>query len=144
MMRSELKLLGSYLNYIQDIVSNYNLQADDVLRRMGLTKHTDALDFVAVKEKLRFLDPSLKDAKAEKVAKELMKGKEKLEIVELIKLLGCEAGSFKDFSDILIFLDNSRKEKEWHRKQLLLIKRKVGDSNKLRQHFEVILYFTSY
>ena len=92
--------LGSYLNYIQDIVSKYNLQADDVLRRMGLTKNSNALDFAALKEKLRFLDPSLKDSKAEKVAKDLMKGKEKLEIPDLIKLLGCEAGQFIYFYSI--------------------------------------------
>lgn len=59
---------------------------------MGLNRSSPAQTTSSLKEKVKLLDPSLNDTKAIKVAQEVLRGKEKIEISELLEVLGCLPG----------------------------------------------------
>jgi hypothetical protein len=82
------------VNYIRDVIAKYNLQTDDVLRRMDLNRNSNALNVHELKESLKMLDPSLNDFKALKLARQMMKDQTKIDISELMQMLGCPPGTF--------------------------------------------------
>jgi len=78
---------------MRDVITKYNLQTDDILRRMGLTRSSNPLNEYELQESFMLLDPSLDQKKSLKLAKDILKKKEKLEVKELIEILGCPPGS---------------------------------------------------
>lgn len=82
------------MNYIRDVVAKYNLQTDDVLRRMELHKDHPPIDITSLTQSLILLDPSLNVYKAEKVANELLGDHDEINMITLIRALGCPEGYF--------------------------------------------------
>ena len=53
---------------MRDIIGKYNLQTDDVLKRMKLTRSQFHINFLELKEALKNLDPNLIEGAAVKLA----------------------------------------------------------------------------
>lgn len=117
------------------MITKYNLQTDDVLRRMELTRNSNPLDANALKQALTLLDPSLDGYKALKLSKELLKNKSTLEIQELTDILGCPPGII--LLSIYEYVDDPHEHSDWYHSQLLRIKRKLKDTKRLQDEFEV-------
>jgi len=104
---------------------------------MGLTRSSEPLNESELKESLMLLDPSLDKKKALKLAKDVLKGKEKLEIKELIEILGCPLGILiKKISKTI--LEYGHETSDWYHAQLLKIKKNIKDPKLLRKIFEVL------
>ncbi len=83
---------GSHLNYLRDVISKYNLQIDDILRRMEINRNS-ILSLQDLIEGLVKLDPSLDRTKAFKLAKDIIKTKESVPVNQLMVTLGCSLGN---------------------------------------------------
>ena len=104
---------------------------------MELTRSSEPLNESELKESLMLLDPSLDKKKALKLAKDVLKGKEKLEIKELIEILGCPLGILiKKISKTI--LEYGHETSDWYHAQLLKIKKNIKDPKLLRKIFEVL------
>lgn len=112
----------SYVSYIQEVVAKYNLHNDDILRRMSLNKNSPAQTVHSLKEKLKALDPTIGDSEAQKTAQEILQGRDKIEVADLIKVIGSQT--------------STQEESNWYISQLMTLKKKVGNLLKLRDQFE--------
>ena len=80
------------MNHIRDVIAKYNLHIDDVLRRMNLKKDGPALNVTNIVNALFLLDPSLDDYKTNKLAIEILGDKPKIEVRQLIQIIGVPPG----------------------------------------------------
>ena len=87
-------MVESYLNYMQEVVAKYNLQSEDILRRMNLNKNSPAQTIHSLKDKLKALDPTIDDTKAQKAAQEILRGAERIEVTDLVRALGSNLGTY--------------------------------------------------
>lgn len=136
LLSADINFVGSYINYIRDVIAKYNLQTDDVLRRMDLNRHSSPLNAHELKESLKMLDPSLNDYKALKLARDILKDRNKIEISDLIKELGCPPGK-NIFNNHPKIEDDSHEHNDWYHTQLLAIKKRIKDISVLQAEFEV-------
>ena len=59
---------------------------------MGLNRYSSALDADELKEAFMNLDPSLDNVKSLKLAKSILKNKDKIDVKELVQTVGCPPG----------------------------------------------------
>ena len=94
------------MNYIRDHVAKYNLQTEDVLRKMNLHKDHPPVEIQALTRSINLLDPSLNLQRAEKIAQEILGVHKEINIKDLIRALGCPQGRVK--FDKLFYMVSSR------------------------------------
>ena len=80
------------MNHIRDVITKYNLHIDDVLRRMDVNKNGPKLNANGIANALLQLDPSLNDYRSNKLALEILGDRQKIDVRELIQIIGVPPG----------------------------------------------------
>ena len=80
------------MNHIRDVIAKYNLHIDDLLRRMDLKKDGPSLNANRIANALIQLDPSLDEYRSNKLAIEILGDKQKIEVRQLIQIIGVPPG----------------------------------------------------
>ena len=81
------KKIGSYISYVKEIIRKFNLQSEDVFKKMNLSQNSPPLDLHTLIEKFKYFNSLLTQPKIEKLCKELLRGKDQIEIKELNEIL---------------------------------------------------------
>ncbi len=129
------------MNYIKDFFKKFNLQAEDIIKKMNLYANSPPLKLNALKEKFQNVNPLLKETKVAQLCKEILKGREQIEAKELIEIIN-------SLSSKIILLPTQKftskgsyshgiEKNDWYLKQLLHIKRSIKNLLHLRENFEV-------
>jgi len=81
------KFIGSYIAYVKELIKKFNLQSEEVFKKMNINKNSPPLDMSSLKEKFKYFNSLLTQSKIEKLCKELLRGKDQIEVKELAEIL---------------------------------------------------------
>ena len=96
---------GDILNKLRDVIYVKGLKFEDLMKTLNVAKDSALLDFFALRDGIRRIDPSLNAAQAKVLATEILKDRDQITVYDLIEVLegiSAEEGAHELNTNVLL------------------------------------------